>query len=114
MASNLFLLQRKSIDNDMELRRAERARLVRLQQESDDIYARMQVAQDQANLARFYGCVFQHALFIILALPCALRGALKLATDSLLAPEDVQSRSALVDRVAKGVALDLHKNGDNT
>ena len=98
------------MDNDMELRRAERARLARLQQESEDIYARMQMAQDQANLSRFYGCVFQDALSIILALPRASRGALILATECLLAPEEAQSRSALVRGVAKAGALDAAKN----
>ena len=98
-AAHLFMLQRKALDSESELRRAERARIARMQEQSEDMYARMQVAHDQAHLARFFGCETVNRMSWS-TVPCCILLCLTkspyLATDRLRVPEDAQSRSALV------------------
>ena len=98
-AAHLFMLQRKALDSESQLRRAERARIARMQEHNEDIYARMQVAHDEAHLARFFGCETVNRMSWS-TVPCCILLCLTkspyLATDRLRAPEDAQSRSALV------------------
>ena len=62
--SSIYILQKKAMDNEMDLRRAERLQLSRLQLQSEEIQLRLQSAQDQAYHARIWGCVHVHVSMI--------------------------------------------------
>ena len=106
----MYLLQKQLVDNESELLAAERSRVSRLQAHSDDLHRQLKTAQDQAYLAAMYGCVFQLALFMFhcILLACLHQYPL-LATDAFGPSEDVQSRSALVDRSCRRGSLRAHK-----
>lgn len=97
----MYLLQRSALDNDMELRLAERERIDRLEKHSKDLRFQMQQARDHAHLARYYGYV-SHTLTMTLA---SASPKIPLhATDASRSCEEAQSRSALVGEVATSVA----------
>ena len=51
---DVFLLQKRAMEYDLELKRVERDRVHRLREESDDIRTRLQSVQEQALLKQLY------------------------------------------------------------
>ena len=92
------------MDADMMLRRAERARLARLQAASDDADEQLHAGHRAACMAHFYGCALNalsNALSMILRLGSQEALYLKLTPQSV--PKRIlQSRSALVGRSCHG------------
>ena len=106
----MYLLQKQIVDNESELLAAERSRVSRLEAHSYELHRRLQTAQDHTYLAGLYGCVFQPEFFLFhrIPSPCLCQYPL-LATDAFGPSEDVQSRSALVDRSSPKGSSRAHK-----